>query len=42
MIRNSITFIFNHSSTEYNSCKGPEKDEIDGQLNKKSFYNEDV
>ncbi len=42
MIRNCITFIFNHSSTEFNPCKGQEEDKIEGQLNKKSFYNEDV
>ena len=41
-VKNCITFIFNHSSTEFNPCEGPLEDKIVNEVNLKSFYDEDV
>ena len=46
MIKNCITFIFNHSSTELYPCKQSEEEKeeekIENKDKKKSYYEEDV
>ncbi len=42
MRKKTITIIFNHSSTEFRNCDGIREDLIDGDVNKKSFYQEDI